>query len=223
MTLKERIAEWAEKRDRRMTEQDNISSRYRRNRKYHSHFEGYTEYTQMQPNGHLKIIRTYTGEYYRADISTPRYVFTRIIYILLWIVAAVCQISATMADMGYNYKWYATVPEAFGFPAAFLMMILVFYTALAERNLKIRQYKHIHKTMPVIALAGSCIHLLTCLCMLLYIILEHSSSIAGIWLPPLKMLAASACFAVIWLIERNARYEILENPEKPAPGGVEIH
>jgi len=221
MTVKERFIQWVEKLDRRQREQDSISSRYKRNRKYHSHFEGYTEYPQLQADGHVRIVRVYTGAYYRADRSNASYILSRIGYILLWALAVYCQVSAALTDQGYNYRWYVTVPEALGFPAAFLMMIMVFSAALCERKMLIRQYKRIHKRMPLIAFIGACILLVTAVCMTVYILSNAASAVTGIWIPPVKMLIASVCFIAIWFLERRIDYETIENPNKVS-GGIEI-
>ena len=222
MSIKKRFVDWAEKTDRRQREKDSILTRPRRNRKYHSHFEGYTEYPQLQANGSTKIVRVYTGSYYKASLSNPVYVLVRVAYILLWALCVFCQFSAALADLGYNYIWYVTVPEALSFPASFLMMIMVFSAAICNRLMVIRQYRRIHRTMPLIALIGACLLLLTALCMLIYIIASSSSQIHGIWWPPVKMLVASVCFFIIWFIEKRTEYEIIDNPNKVMPGGIEI-
>lgn len=222
MTLKERFIAWAEKRDKKITEQDSLMSRFRRNRSYHRYFEGYTEYTQLNEKGTLKIVRVYTGQYYRDTLSTPMYALARIGAILLWAASAFCMVSATIGNFPYNYTWYVTVAEALGFPALAALMIAVFAAALQERKLKIRQYRTTHVWTVYIAFIGAAIHLLTAINMCINIFITGLQAEPGIWWGPVRMVMACICFLACGLIEKNISYESLENPEKPRPGGIEI-
>lgn len=222
MTLKERFIAWAEKRDRKMTEQDSLMSRFRRNRSYHRYFEGYTEYTRVDSKGRLKIVREYTGQFYRASLSSPLYALARGGAIVLWAISAFCMISATIGNYPYNYTWYVTVPEALGFPALVALMIAVFSAALQERNLKIRQYRTTHTATVFIAFIGAAVHLLTAIAMFINIFITGSQAMSGIWWGPVRMVIASICFLACALIEKNISYDSMENPNKPGPGGIEI-
>jgi len=197
MTFKERFIEWAEKRDKKITEQDSLMSRFRRNRSYHRYFEGYTEYTPIDEKGRMKIVREYTGSYYRADLSTPMYALARGGAILLWLASAVCMVTATIGDYPYNYTWYVTAAEALGFP-------------------------NTHSATVYIAFIGAAVHLLSAINMCINIFITSSQANAGIWWGPVRMAVASGCFLACGLIEKHINYEVLENPVKPGPGGVEI-
>lgn len=221
MTTKEKFINWIEKKDRQQREQDAARAHLLRNRKYHEYFKGYTEYIETKPNGKTKIRRVYTGVYHRVALNNWLYALLRGGYVVLWFVLAVCQISATFADFGYNYTWYATVPQAFGFPVSFCLMVWTISAALADRNLKLKDYKTYHQTLPRAALAAAVIHALSALSMGLYLILNHPVP-EGALLPPLKMLIAAACALGIGLMERSMAYERIENPVKPEPGGIEI-
>lgn len=221
MTTKEKFINWVEKKDRQQQEQDAARIHLLRNRKYHSYFKGYTEYIETKPNGKTKIRRVYTGVYHRVALDNMLYAILRVGYIVLWFVMAVCQISATFADFGYNYTWYATIPQAFGFPVSFCLMVWSFSAALADRNLKIKDYKTCHQTLPRTALVAAAIHTVAALSMGLYLILNLPVP-DGALFPPLKLLAAAVCALAIGLIERSLVYERVENPVKPEPGGIEI-
>jgi len=197
-------------------------SRFRRNRSYHRYFEGYTEYTPIDEKGRMKIVREYTGSYYRADLSTPMYALARGGAILLWLASAVCMVTATIGDYPYNYTWYVTAAEALGFPFLVALMIAVFSAALAERRLKIRQYRNTHSATVYIAFIGAAVHLLSAINMCINIFITSSQANAGIWWGPVRMAVASGCFLACGLIEKHINYEVLENPVKPGPGGVEI-
>ena len=221
MTFKERFIEWAEKRDRKLLEDDAVSGLYKKNRRYHRYFEGYTEYPRMSADGRLKIVRVYTGVYYRADLSALHYALSRAGYILLWILAVICQATAIIADYSYNYTPYVTVFEALGIPASFALMLAVFNAALTERRLKIRQYRTVHNLTVIIAMTGAVIHLVTALSMILNIIIMCAAG-NGIWAGPVKLFIAATCFFAVWFIERRIPYITEENPEKSGPGGIEI-
>ena len=53
---------------------------------YHSQFEGYSEHYEWDEHGKKKLIRTYTGEYYRPALDTSRrrnYMAARIVLFLI--------------------------------------------------------------------------------------------------------------------------------------------
>lgn len=221
MKTKEKFINWIEKKDRQQREQDAARAHLLRNRKYHSYFKGYTEYIETKPNGRTRIRRVYTAPYRRVALNNWLYALLRGGYVVLWFVMAICQISATFADFGYNYVWYATLPQAVGFPVSFCLMVWVFSAALAERKLKLKDYKTYHQTLPRTALVGAAVHALAAVCMGIYLILNLPIS-DGSLMPPLYMLIASACALGIGLMERSTVYERVENPVKPEPGGIEI-
>lgn len=222
MTLKERFIAWTEKRDKKLVEEEAVSRLYRKNRRYHRYFEGYTEYTRMDIKGTLRIERVYTGSYYSAHLSTALYALTRIGYIILALIAAYCDISATITNYPYNFTWYCTVPEALGFPLTFGLIMAVVSTALAERKLKIRQYRTIHTTKVYLGYIGAGVHLVTMITMIINILITGSAATPGIWWGPVKMLAAAICFTIVAICEKKTEYDVLENPVKPEPGGIEI-
>lgn len=221
MGIKEKFIEWTEKTDRRQQDREQLGSIGKVNNRYHKYFQGYTEYTYVDSKGKPKIKRVYTGPYFKAALTNPIYYLIRVLYVLLWIGGVILQFSSVLTDYGYNYNKIVAFIEALGFPLSFSVMIGVFTTLLADRNLKIRQYNSIHRTMPKVAAAGFAVHLACSIAMVIYIIVAKDV-VAGIWFPPLMLLGTSLLFLIIAIIESRLDYDWVENPVKPQPGGVEI-
>ncbi len=221
MTLKERFINWVEKRDKKMQEQDELRSRQFRKGGYHRFFEGYTEYTVLKPNGKEKIVRVYTAAYYKAALSTPLYALCRLGYIVLCVAAVIFMLSATTRDIGCNYVWYVNVPVSLSFPAIFATCWCSVSAALADREMKLRHMRTIHKILPIAAIIAAGTYMLSAISMLIFMLI-HLPDTEGTLYSLLMLLVSCICTLAIWFIENHVTYNMVENPVEPQPGGVEI-
>lgn len=78
---------------------------------YHKHFEGYTEYEDVNEKGKVVIRRVYTGDYYRQDLPKKKRIILRLIYAALWLVIGVLFYFCASRPVGANSSWFVAIGQ----------------------------------------------------------------------------------------------------------------
>lgn len=83
---KDRLEKWHQE---QLAEERDRMERRRHSDFYHRHFEGYSEYYEVDPsNGKSRIKRVYTGAYYSRDMSRKQRLFLKLVLTFVWLATA---------------------------------------------------------------------------------------------------------------------------------------
>ena len=79
---------------------------------YHRHFEGYSEFYQVDPDsGKAGIKRVYTGEYYIRDMDRTQRILLRLTLTLTWLGACVVFLLCASRPVSSNSNWYVAAAQ----------------------------------------------------------------------------------------------------------------
>ena len=78
------------------------------------HFEGYTQYETLEPNGKRVMHHVYTGYYYTQELDQKGRWQHRIVYAFLALVSAALLLLASTRTIAANIHWYGGVPAFVG-------------------------------------------------------------------------------------------------------------
>lgn len=221
MSLKDKFRQYVEREDRKLLNLEESFRGRHRNRKYHSFFEGYTEYTELDKNGKEKIRRVYTADYYRQSGSLWQTVLTRCAYVLMFVLAVYCVLSASMdRSAACNYTWYVQIWHACCLAILFWVFTLLFSYVTSGRNWTIYDYKQCHKKLLTVSKFAVVLHTLGALSSLVYMGIFQSRESLN---PAIRLLVAGLMMLLINRIEHSLTYETMKNTaQNYYAGGVEI-
>ncbi len=190
---------------------------------YHKEFEGYTEYRQRDAKGKTKLVRVYTGAWYRQDISTTAYVLIRIAYVVLF--AAMCALIILNGIYGGKYD----TPKYLAFTelATILFLTALAYTMLinyvfAPRKMTIGDYKSCTRTFQFILKGVAvCFGVDAVFCLLGMLISGNPAAQSGIVMI-IEFLAGSVIALLMLFIEKKIPYTETEGKGPESVHGVEV-
>ena len=78
------------------------------------HFEGYTQYETLEPNGKKVMHHVYTGYYYTQELSKADRIKHRIVYFALTLIAAALLLFGSTRYIAANMRWFGGVPAFVG-------------------------------------------------------------------------------------------------------------
>lgn len=221
MSLKNKFRQYVERQDRKLLNTEEALRGIRRNRKYHSFFEGYTEYTERSKNGAEKIRRVYTADYYRQTGSLMQVVLIRCAYVLMFVLAAYCVLSASMdRSAACNYVWYVQVWHALCLAFLFWLFTILFGYVTSGRNWTIYDYKQCHRKLLTVSKFAVLLHVLGAVSVLVYMGVFRTTDSTK---PAILLLAAGGLLLLVNRIEHHLTYETIKNTvQHHYAGEVEI-
>ena len=74
------------------------------------HFEGYTQYETLEPDGRKVLHHVYTGYYYTQELDKKGQWQHRIVYIALCLIAAALVLFGSTRYIAANMRWFGGVP-----------------------------------------------------------------------------------------------------------------
>lgn len=189
------------------------------NKAYHSFFEGYAEKEEVDPQtGKVHIKRTYTGDFYVAQVDEKTWKRNKIIYmaIYLWSVAALI-----MQGVGRSGgEWYVVVPVFLDVLTEIWLGTQVFFRMGHGRRLNVRQYRE--RTVLKSTAMGSAL-LLGVIAVAQIVWMVQSRDFYWYWAACLAAAAAGiAALVCLFHIEENMEYFREKNKTKADPDSYDI-
>lgn len=196
-----------------------MSKEYYNSRRYHSFFEGYTEKTVVE-NGKRKIIRVYTGDFYRPKLTAQDRKRRKLLDGALYVLTLCLYFYCATRQLEINLSPLVAICQGFEILVLlWLSLSIVDYLRTGER-MTVSVYRTACGRMTRLSLAAA---VLFGLMSLLYLVLTLWR---GSWreffrLFPFSLLCGIAMFAV-YHMEKNTEYERILSTEPPIRDGKEI-
>lgn len=179
---------------------------------YHSFFEGFQEYKEVDQRGRTKVRRVYTGTMYRQNLNTARYLLLRFIYVLMFFGIAGMLVLAGMSQKQSGSVLYVVLPEVFTVGFLFWLLYALFVNYLfAPRKMTLNDYRTSAGSLKVCSL-GLTISFGLDMCMtVLYASLQQPAAAGNEGFVALEFLTAGLLSLAMLVIERRLPYEEIEN------------
>ncbi len=205
--------------------QDNGKSKdgFSHSKAYHRYFEGYSETIIPKSNGKgSRIVRVYIGDYFRQNLSPRKRITIRVLYVVLFVCAAVFYISSAVQPLTINSTWYVVLPEAISL--LFLSWILLTFLSYipAERDMTIEGYRSSSLSLLKATLGSATCLGIAGLTTLIFIVLNPVDEYLSVLLCSGKFFAAGLFALAMNRIESKVNYLTIPNQNKPFENGSEI-
>ena len=90
--------------------------------------------------GKARIERTYVGDLHRHRMTDVQWIFLKLGYALLYLLAAVLYLIGTTQDIAPNYVWYVQVAQAVGIVSLFALLYCLVCYLTSHRELDNHSY-----------------------------------------------------------------------------------
>ena len=218
--LKNRFASLFVHKEGEEVEERKALSKSWRSRHYRSHFEGYSEVMEPRESGRgFKTHRVYIGDYYVAHTDDRLWRLYKGFYTLLVLLSALFWSLRIMARYPVNAVWYGAIPQVACACAYLLMVRFLIERYFAPRKMVIREYRQAVRNLRGCALALIGLTLFSAL-----IVAVHAL-VTGTYVELQETLfdvLAAACAAVLYALERQIVYDVVENEAKNEVDGFEV-
>jgi hypothetical protein len=214
-----------ERRMRRLEEAEGgeLNSIFHHSTYYHRFFENYSEAMVPKKNGKgNRIIRMYTGYYYRRACSDLNWVLTKFAYIVLYLIGASAYICAFGSPLAGNFNECAALPGLLSAVAMLLLLANIISCTFENRTMTIYGYRTSFKRLVLFCYIAGGLLFATLMVILLSIMLNPKDISEKELFSLFFCLAAAVSVAIIGHIERKAKYERLPSDNKPISNGVII-
>lgn len=196
-----------------------MSKDFYNSRRYHSFFEGYTEKTVVE-NGKRKIVRVYTGDYYRPVLTSEQRTLRRILNCALYALTLGLYIYCATQPLEINLSPLVAICQGFEILSLLWLLVSIIDYAAAKDQMTVRVYRTASRRLTCLSLAGA---ILFGLMSLLYLALTLQ---LGNWseffrLFPFSLICGISMLAVYYM-EKNTEYEQILSTEAPIKDGNEI-
>ena len=176
---------------------------------YHRVFEGYSERQVPKENGKgMRIERIYVGNHFIRQGTAKAFVLTRLLYVVLYLIAVGCAITAFAQPTGYNSVWYGVIPM-FGLIITLILFVSNLLSCLAAPQKMEAYHYNCFGKLITSALVISIISLVYALLALVYFAVTGIGD--GIALTCLFACLTAVLFFALFSIERNTQYEVIES------------
>ncbi len=141
---------------KRDPEEIRFSRREKHRNAYHRYFENYTEKKVPRKNGKgTRIVRVYTGEYYKHEMPDDEWKKLKIVYGLSYLLAVAALILGMSRNALSNYtKFMALLGMIAILMSGWILFVLLSYLP-AGRKLTIGEFKATNKPLITASLAGA--------------------------------------------------------------------
>ncbi|MDR1766387.1 MAG: hypothetical protein LBR77_10015 [Lachnospiraceae bacterium] len=178
-------------------------------RAYHKYFEDYAERAVTAPDGKVMIERVYVGNYYRQSLTAPQRIRRKIMYAVLYALAAFGMFFAGTRDNAVNAMPVGGVPSVLSLLAVIWLAVPMFYALTAPTEMTVRIRRLSGEQLMRRSLATCCVMGAAAMAVA-----------SGIWwipgTPATPLLLCSALYLVsglaafcIWKLEKSCPYETL--------------
>lgn len=188
---------------------------------YHSQFEGYSEHYEWDEQGKKKLVRVYTGEYYRpAQAPSQRRLFSAA-RVVLFLVGTALFITGAALPAVCNGMFYVTLFQALTVAAlAFVLMGLCNHLSV-RGDFTIPAFNHGPARLKRASLLGA-LALFSAVLAAMVAAFSGETFDARSLLSAGLFLVAGACLLGLNRLESSVRYDYIENPVTEPEGSVQM-
>lgn len=188
---------------------------------YHSQFEGYSERYELDEHGKKKLIRVYTGEYYRPAQEPSRRRLLAALRAVLFLAGAALFITGAALPAVCNGTFYVTIFQALTVVCLAFVLMGLCNLLTVRGDFTIPAFSHGPARLKRWSLLGA----LTLFAAVLAAVIAafagetfdaRSLLSAGLF------LAAGACLLGLNRMESSVRYDYIENPVAEPDGSVQM-
>lgn len=191
---------------RRMLAEADVDMRMFHSASYHRHFEEYTEYRTIQPDGRTRLVRAYTGKWYRQKVSSGQYVMLRAGDLFCYLLMLLCFNMAAKTSGAAGVSGCAAVAGCISvlLLSALAYVLLVNYI-FAPRRMTVGDYKSGSGALKALSAAMTVSFLLDAFVVLLYGMLHWDVGLETASM--LRYLLCAGLAFSIFVMERKVIYE----------------
>jgi hypothetical protein len=124
-------------------------------RSYHRFFEDYSEIEEADLNGHIRINRTYIGNYYTLNGDYRFILLKKIKIAILYLCAVFLYTAGGLQKTCANVTWYVSLFQALSLITLLGLIYPLFYYITANNRITIRIYRDSHLVFKKISCAAS--------------------------------------------------------------------
>lgn len=188
---------------------------------YHSQFEGYSERYEWDEHGKKKLVRVYTGEYYRPAQSLSRRRLFAAARVCFFLMGAALFLTGAALPAVCNGVFYVTLFQALTVVAmAFTLMGLCSHL-LVRGDFTIPAFSHGPARLKRWSLLGALALFACVLASALAAFLGETFDARSLLSAGL-FLAAGICLTGLNRLEAAVRYDYIENPVAEPDGSVQM-
>ena len=188
---------------------------------YHGQFEGYSEHYEWDADGKKKLVRTYTGEYYRPAQSPSRRHRFAAARILLFLLGTALFLAGAAQPAVCNRTVYVTIFQALTLAClAFVLMGLC--TMLTVRgDFTIPAFQHGPTRLKRSSLLGTLSLFAAAVGAVIAAFLSADFDARSL-ISAALFLPAGGCLLSLNRLESSIRYDYIENPVAEPDGSVQM-
>ena len=188
---------------------------------YHSQFEGYSERYEWDEQGKKKLVRVYTGEYYRpAQTAAQRRLFS-VLRVLLFLAGTALFLTGAAQPAVCNSVFYVTLFQALTVAALAFVLISLCSRLSVRGDFKIADYNHGVTRLKHSSLLGSLALFAAVFAAVAAALTSESFDLRSLLSAGL-FLAAGACLLGLNRLEASVRYDYIENLVVEPEGSVQM-
>lgn len=183
-----------------------------REARFNRYFEGYQKRTVIDRNGEEKVKFVYTLDYYRPQMSQNSFIIRKVIYIVLFLIAAAVQLLAGLQEIPMNHVQYMGFAQCLGILAMILIGVYLCIHLTAPYTMEVHAYRGAHEKFITATLIASIGMGVIFLCALVTMIICSSLSFRSVIWVFLYLVAAGVIF-VMWMLEKKTEYDQIPQNE----------
>jgi hypothetical protein len=183
---------------------------------YHRFFKGYSEISVPRSNGKgYKIQRTYTGDYYRQDLTKGKRILLRGVYVALFLSIAFLFVSTAILPLASNSTWYVVLMQVVSIPFLFWILIAFFSYLPAGRDMTIHTYRSASPALQKATLYSAISLGALAVATLVFMFLNPQAKSLAQLLSVGKYIAVGLIALAMNQIEKKVTYLIIPSQNKP--------
>lgn len=188
---------------------------------YHSQFEGYSERYEWDEQGKKKLVRVYTGEYYRPAQTLSQQRLFAVLRVLLFLAGTALFLIGAAQPAVCNGVFYVTLFQALTVAALAFVLMGICSHLLVRGDFTLPAFNHGPARLKRWSLLGS----------LALFAAVFAAVAAALTAEPFDLrsllsaglfLAAGACLLGLNRLEASVRYDYIENPVAEPDGSVQM-
>ena len=181
-------------------------------RAYERHFEGYIEDAESVPGKkRSKSVRTYVDSFWAQELSASKRIGLRILFVALFLLSLPPYLYSATRMIQANMTWFVTLPQALSLLALGWTALCLYRYCIAPKEMTVRQHRlavtYFHRASCAawIALA------LMTIAYMLYAVMHPTDRFVTLTCALLSLLSC-ICILVLFLVEHSVQYTERENP-----------
>lgn len=181
-------------------------------RAYERHFEGYLETCEPVPGKkRSKSVRTYVDSFWIQELSAGKRIGLCVLFVVLFLLSLVPYVYSATRLIQANMTWFVTAPQALSLFALGWTALCLYRYCAAPKKMTVRQHRlavtYFHRASCAawIALA------LMAIAYIIYAVMHPTDRVVTLTCALLSLLSC-ICILVLFLVEHSVKYTEQENP-----------